>query len=194
MMWDILPDISFRETGGSTLCTRAATVGNYSLLSFFSWPTLHSDYAVWTERWGGTGCKNCSGSIIQVLFIGKNPPKRTWEESLLNDVLTRSPTPKPEFESGCLLAETSEVVFTAAGKWENSFCGCTKAFKKDKQQFGLFTLALQLTDLYPSRVQCTNAAWNRTPDVALLSPVALAYAVPSPHLPLSRWEFLLFFI
>lgn len=187
MMWDILPDISVRETGGSTLCTSAATVGDYTLLSIFSWPTPHS-------------------VIMQCGITGERGYRQKGEET--QDVrAVPVPSSKSSSSVRTLLGDPGRVITELyVNKKHNTkvrflFVWLQKPhrlflqtllqqisektafewpFKMDEQQFGLFTLAQQLTDLYPSRVQRTNAAWNRTPDVALLSPVALIFVVSSP--------------
>lgn len=150
---------------------------------------LHSlcDYAVWNH--GGKRGYRQKGEEAQDVRTVPVPSSKSVKTLLgelgrvipeLYSMLTKSTTQK----SDLCLSESSRVVFAnAAGKWENSFCQAFYLewpFKMDEQQFGLFTLAQQLTDFYPSRVQCSNEAWNWTPDVALVSPVTLIHAVSSP--------------
>lgn len=74
MMWNILPDISFRETGGSARRDwRRLHIASYFQLDYAS----VYDYAAWkhgggrggglqTGRWGDTESINCCSPMIQV--------------------------------------------------------------------------------------------------------------------------------
>lgn len=134
MMWDILPDISVRETGGSTLCTSAATVGDYTLLSIFSWPTPHSvimQCGITGER--GYRQKGEETQDVRAVPVPSSKSSSSVR-TLLGDpgrVITelyvnKKHNTKVRFMFVWL--QKPQVVFaniTAADKWENSLCSCT---------------------------------------------------------------------
>lgn len=198
MMWDILPDISSRETGGSRLCTRTAAVGHDTLLSIFSCPTLHYVIMQCGILGGGYRQKgeetqdvrsalvstSTSSSSVKTLLGDLGRVISEWYVNKKHDAIVRFlfvwwQKPHRRFLPTLLKQVNEKTAFVVV------------PFKMDEN--GLFTLVQQLTDLSPSRVQCTNTAWNRTPAVALLSPVALIYAV-SPPPPFSMAVFALVYL